>query len=69
MLAVVVEFDEARGLGRLACNDGETLEFHCLAIAGGGRTIAVGTVVEADRAVGQRGHDEATRVTPLSDPG
>jgi cold shock protein len=61
---VVTEFDEARGLGVVVTDDGEALGFHCLAIADGSRTIAVGTRVDASRRAGRLGRDEADSVTP-----
>jgi cold shock CspA family protein len=60
---VVTEFDEARGLGLMVTDDGESLSFHCVAIADGTRSIAVGSRVAAVRAAGRRGRDEAASVT------
>ncbi len=45
---VVIEFDEARGLGALADDEGATTPFQCLAIADGSRSIAVGARVSFD---------------------
>ena len=59
----VAAFDERRGVGELVTEDAEAFFFHCVSIADGSRTIAVGTRVSARRSVGHRGHDEATGVT------
>ncbi|MFI5035203.1 MAG: cold-shock protein [Acidimicrobiales bacterium] len=58
----VTAFDERRGDGELLSDDGDALYFHCVAIADGSRTIAVGTLVTAERAVGRRGRDEAVHL-------
>lgn len=63
MLGVVVEFDEVRGLGRVLTDDVESLDFHCLSLADGSRTIRVGARVRARRAVGRLGRDEAVAIT------
>ncbi|HEV2428215.1 MAG TPA: hypothetical protein VGS61_08350 [Acidimicrobiales bacterium] len=63
MRGVVVEFDEARGLGRVSLDGGETLGFHCLSLSDGSRTIAVGARVRVGRAVGRLGRDEAIDIT------
>lgn len=61
--AVVTEFDREVGWGSVEVLDGgEVLGFHCLDIADGTRTIAVGTVVRCRR-VGRLGHWEATALT------
>lgn len=62
MRGVVAEFDEARGLGVVVTDTGEALGFHCVEIADGSRTIPVGAPVEASRAAGRLGRDEATAV-------
>jgi len=41
----VVAFDEAVGLGEVERDDGTRYPFHCIEIADGTRTIAVGTAV------------------------
>ncbi|MEQ1872224.1 MAG: hypothetical protein ABL953_00725 [Ilumatobacteraceae bacterium] len=41
----VVAFDDAAGLGEIERVDGTRLPFHCIEIADGTRTIAVGTTV------------------------
>lgn len=42
----VVSFDENVGLGEITGDDGTTYPFHCVEIADGSRTIAVGTDVQ-----------------------
>lgn len=61
---VVESFDDARGYGLV--RDGNDVGFflHCVEIADGTRTIAVGTRVEGERRVGRLGHDEIARVSP-----
>lgn len=39
---VVASFDDHAGLGEIHADDGRTVPFHCVAIADGSRTIAVG---------------------------
>ncbi len=41
----VVAFDEAAGLGEVEREDGVRFPFHCIEIADGTRTIAVGAAV------------------------
>jgi len=62
----VTAFDDRRGDGEVVTDDGESLYFHCVSIADGSRTIAVGTAVQADRAVGHRGRDEASNLVVRS---
>lgn len=59
---VVAEFDPAVGLGIVEI-DGEPMQFHCIAISDGSRSIKVGTAVTV---VTERrfGRIEAVRVTP-----
>ena len=45
MNGVVVAFDDAVGLGEVERGDGVRFPFHCIEIADGSRTIAVGTSV------------------------
>jgi CspA family cold shock protein len=42
----VIDFDEHVGLGHVEAPDGTVYLFHCVEIADGTRTIAVGTDVE-----------------------
>jgi len=58
----VESFDDARGLGVLRSVGGVPLSFHCVDIADGTRTIAVGAKVRAERSVGRRGHDEVVKI-------
>jgi len=62
---VVVTFDDVRGDGWLRTEDGREAYFHCVTIADGSRTIAVGSAVRAERMVGHLGVDEATQVQVL----
>ena len=63
-LGVVVAFDEHAGLGRVRRDhDGVELLFHCVEIADGSRSIAVGTPVEFDL-LRKFGRDEAARLRP-----
>lgn len=62
IVGVVESFDEAFGTGVIRSDAEERLAFHCIEIADGTRTIAVGTPVRATRSVGRRGHDEATAI-------
>jgi cold shock CspA family protein len=57
-------FDEHRGLGELTADDGTVYPFHCIAIADGTRTIAVGAVVEFDVQPGRMGRWEAAGIKP-----
>jgi cold shock CspA family protein len=60
----VSAFDEHRGLGEITGNDGTMYPFHCIAIADGTRTIAVGADVEFDVVPGRLGRWEAAKITP-----
>jgi cold shock CspA family protein len=64
IVGTVESFDEPRGLGTLLAEDGRRYLFHCLEIADGSRTIAVGTAVRARRVVGHLGQDEAASLEP-----
>ena len=55
----VTSFDEPRGLGEIAADDGATYPFHCTGIADGSRTIDEGTVVRFDVIPGRLGRWEA----------
>jgi CspA family cold shock protein len=59
----VATFDEARGVGEVAADDGTSYAFHCTQIADGTRTIAVGTAVTFEIMPGHLGHWEATAIT------
>jgi CspA family cold shock protein len=60
----VVEFDERRGLGVVADDDGTRYPFHCTQIADGSRTIEVGTTVTFQIAAGVLGRLEASSIEP-----
>jgi cold shock CspA family protein len=61
---VVAEFDERRGLGTIAIDDGHELPFHCTAIADGTRTIPVGQHVCFVVVPGPAGRWEAAGIEP-----
>lgn len=59
---VVAAFDEARGLGTVRDENGIETFFHCTAIAGGARTIDVGSTVEYAVVPGHIGQWEAAEI-------
>jgi len=59
----VTTFDEARGVGEIAADDGTTYPFHCTQIADGTRTIDAGAAVSFEVTPGHLGHWEATAIT------
>jgi len=61
----VIEFDEHRGLGRVRRHDGVDYPFHCVSIADGTRTIAVGAHVSWRVVPGRMGRWEATEITAV----
>ena len=63
MRGTVTAFDDPRGLGTIAAEDGEAYLFHCTQIADGTRTIAVGTAVRFDL-LPKLGRYEATGIEP-----
>lgn len=60
----VVAFDDAAGVGTVRDAGGTERFFHCTAIAGGSRTIAVGTPVTYVVGPGRMGKWEAYEVAP-----
>lgn len=58
----VTEFDESRGLGEVTDETGIVFAFHCVEIADGTRSIAVGAPVLFDVAP-KLGRYEAVRIT------
>jgi cold shock CspA family protein len=58
----VTGFDERRGVGEIATDDGRTFAFHATAIANGTRRISEGTSVEFDVEPGLPGRWEAFRI-------
>lgn len=60
----VEDFDEHRGYGTVAAQDGRRFFFHCTQIANGTRTIAVGTAVNFAIVPGRLGRYEAAAVAP-----
>jgi len=63
MNGVVVAFDDASGLGEVEADGGRRIPFHCVGIADGTRTIAVGTAVEFGL-LPKLGRYEATDIRP-----
>ena len=59
---VVEEFDDPRGLGVIAGDDGRRYPFHCTAIADGTRRVAVGARVLFTAGAGHLGRIEARAV-------
>jgi cold shock CspA family protein len=59
----VAAFDDGSGLGEIESADGRRIPFHCVAIADGTRTIAVGTAVVFDL-VPKLGRWEAAAIRP-----
>ena len=63
MNGTVREFDEAKGLGVIAATDDGSFAFHCIEIADGTRSIAVGAAVRFD-VLAKLGRYEATAIAP-----
>jgi cold shock CspA family protein len=66
---IVRTFDERRGRGEIAAEDGTTYGFHSTAIADGSRRITGGTPVEFDVIAGLPGRWEAAAIEKRSDQG
>jgi cold shock CspA family protein len=66
LTGVVATFDDHKGYGTVRADDGSEFFFHCTRIAGGTRTIDVGTLVTFDVAPGHLGRWEATSVTAVT---
>ena len=64
----VTSFDPTRGLGVVADDAGDVLDFHATAITDGSRTIDVGTEVSFSVAPGHRGRYEARSLVPVAVP-
>jgi len=62
-VGTVTDFDDHVGLGHVSTDDGTVHLFHCVEIADGTRTIAVGARVEFDL-MRKLGADEAARLRP-----
>jgi len=60
----VIAFDEGRGTGTLRSDDGRELFFHCAAIAGGSRRIALDETVTFRVVAGHLGRWEAADIRP-----
>ncbi len=65
---IVTAFDEARGDGEVTTDRGERLYLHCVAIADGSRSVALGARVAGERRVGRRGADEIGALERLDGP-
>ena len=63
MRGTVTAFDEHVGLGTVTADDGTPYLFHCVEIADGSRTIAVGAAVTFER-LPKLGRYEASRLSP-----
>jgi len=61
----IVAFDRDRGRGEVE-TEHERLGFHATKIADGSRSMAIGALVEFDRAPGHRGRWEAVNLRPAS---
>jgi cold shock CspA family protein len=62
MSGIVEEFDDPRGLGVIAGDDGRRYPFHCTAVADGSRYVPVGTRVMFSAGAGHLGRLEARAV-------
>jgi len=63
--AVVVSFDHDRGLGQVELADGTALDFHCVAISDGSRSVEVAAKVACTVGPSHSGSWEARSVTKL----
>jgi CspA family cold shock protein len=63
MHGTVTAFDDHVGLGTVTADDGTAYLFHCVEIADGSRTIAVGTRVAFER-LAKLGRYEAADLRP-----
>ena len=61
----VTTFDDHRGDGIIRDDAGATFYVHCVEIADGSRTVAVGARVAFLPTVGHLGRDEAARVQSI----
>ena len=58
----MADYDDHKGWGLVATEDGRLLFFHCTAIADGTRTILVDAEVEYDEVADPRGKPEAANL-------
>ena len=65
MRGTVTAFDDHVGLGTVTAADGTEYLFHCVEIADGSRTIAVGTAVDFEL-LPKLGRYEASRIAPTA---
>lgn len=61
---VVASFDDPRGIGVIADDDGADVPFHCTAIADGTRSIDEGVRVRFSLSPGHQGRWEAIDINP-----
>ena len=61
----VTAFDDHAGHGTVTLADGDEVFFHCVAIADGTRTIAVGTEVDLRLVAGRLGRWEGADLRPV----
>ena len=62
----VMEFDEARGLGTITAEDGQTYPFHCTQLTDGTRQVDAGQAVRFDL-LPKLGRYEAGTIDKLAD--
>lgn len=67
--AVVVEFDDAVGVGVLEVQGAGAVDFHCTAIADGTRSIEVGTAVVCSLVAAHHGRVEGAALVTTERPG
>jgi cold shock CspA family protein len=65
-LGRVASYDQQRGLGVVADDEGNEFDFHATAIADGSRAIEPGTRVSFRAAPGRRGRYEGRALTVLT---
>jgi len=63
LLGVVTAFDEHRALGEVTDDTGTVWPFHCVSIADGSRTVAVGAEVQFETKF-HVSRDEAVSIRP-----
>ena len=61
---VIASFDDPRGIGVIADDDGGEVPFHCTAIADGSRSIEEGARVRFSVVAGHLGRWEAADINP-----
>jgi cold shock CspA family protein len=66
VIGTVTGFSASSAQGTVATTNGNEYWFHCVAIADGTRTIAVGEAVTFSLSPGQMGRDEAIEIQSAS---